>query len=214
MKRLIFVILFCAMFAPLISAETLADLKTRFRYRVDEVDTTKAFFTDSSLTHWLNMSQEAVVQLGKFIPKTTKIHLDTLRVFALPSGFRSVKQIFGMSQNTMEPYPIYPNPGFMAEEVMMYFSVIWINPDSANLIIKVGAAENPDDTIYVEYLSTANVLTTDTSTVEAPANLTHLIIKQGIGHYYEALHMRGHAQAIWQEVRMDMGLLQQGAAQR
>ena len=213
MKRLIFVILLCAAFTVSVSAETLGDLKTLLRYRLDEVDANKAFFTDSSLTHWLNMSQDAVVRLGGFIPKTTKINLDTLRVFALPSGFRSVKQIFGWDASR-EPYPVLPNPGFIGEEVTMYFSVLWINPDSANLIIKVGAAEAPEDTIYVEYLSTANVLSTDTSTVDVPADLIHLIIKEATGYYYEALHMRGHAQAIWQEVRIDMGLLKQGAPQQ
>ena len=214
MKRLLFVILVCAAFTLSVSAETLGGLKTLFRYRVDEVDATKAFFTDSSLTHWLNMSQEAVVRLGGFIPKTTKICLDTLTVFALPSGFKSVKQIFGMRPDIYEPYPIFPNPGFVSEKIAAGYSVIWITPDSANLIVKRGAADDPLDTLYVEYLSLPNVLSTDTSTVDVPADLIHLVIKEATGYYYEALHFRAHAQAIWQEVRMDMGLLQQGAPQQ
>lgn len=210
MKRLIFVILVCAIFALSVSAETLGDLKTRLRYRLDEVDVSKAFFADSSLTHWLNMSQEGVVRLGGFIPKTAKFAIGTDRVFAMPTSFRGISEIFVVSSDDSQPpYPIAENPGFLLETIGMQYSVIWINPDSANLILKMGALENPEDTIYVEYLSTANVLTSDASTVDVPADLIHLIIKEATGYYYEALHMRGHAQAIWQEVRMDMGLLQQ-----
>ncbi len=214
MKKLIFIILASVMFMPTISAETLGDLKTRLRYRLDEVDATKAFFTDSSLSHWLNMSQESVVRLGGFIPKTAKFGLDTNRAFAMPSGFRAIKKVFGIPPEDEGPYPVLRNPGFLTDVIAMQYSLIWINQDSANLILKMGAAENLEDTIYVEYLSTANVLTTDTSTVDVPADLIHLIIKEATGYYYEALHMRGHAQAIWQEVRMDMGLLKQGAPQQ
>jgi len=179
MKKLIFVILICAMFTSLISAETLGDLKTRFRYRVDEVDATKAFFTDSSLTHWLNMSQEAVVRLGGFIPKTAKYGLELNRAFAMPAGFRAIKKVFAISSDDAQgPYPILRNPGFVTDVIAMQYSLIWINQDSANLVLKMGAAENLDDTIYVEYLSTANVLNYDTSTVDVPADLIHLVIKE------------------------------------
>lgn len=215
MKKLILLMLICFVLSASISAETLDDLKTRFRYRMDEVDSTKAFFTDSSLSHWLNMSQEAVVRLGGFIPKTAKYGLGTDRSFAMPAGFRAIKKVFAISSDDSEgPYPILRNPGFLTDVIAMQYSLIWINQDSANLILKIGAVEIPEDTIYVEYLSTANVLTTDTSTVEVPADLIHLIIKEATGYYYEALHMRAHAQAIWQEVRMDMGLLQQGGRQQ
>ena len=197
------------MFSLSISAATLGDLKTLLRYRLDEVDASKAFFTDSSLTHWLNMSQESVVRLGGFIPKTAKFGLDTNRSFAMPAGFRGIKKVFAIAPEDEGPYPVLRNPGFLTDVIAMQYSLIWINPDSANLILKMGAAENIEDTIYVEYLSTANVLTSDTSTVDVPADLNHLIIKEATGYYYEALHMRGHAQAIWQEVRADMGLLQQ-----
>lgn len=215
MKRLILIILVCAIFALSVSAETLGDLKIRLRYRLDEVDVSKAFFTDSSLTHWLNMSQEGVVRLGGFIPKTAKFAIGTDRVFAMPTSFRGISEIFAVSsEGSQPPYPIAENPGFLLETIAMQYSVIWINPDSANLILKMGAIEAPEDTIYVEYMSTANVLTSDTSTVDVPADLIHLIIKEATGYYYEALHMRAHAQAIWQEVRMDMGLLQRGAPQQ
>ena len=203
------------MFTSSISAETLGDLKTRFRYRVDEVDVSKAFFTDSSLTQWLNMSQESVVRLGGFIPKTAKFGLELNRAFAMPAGFRAIKKVFAISSDDAQgPYPVLRNPGFVTDVIAMQYSLVWINQDSANLILKMGAAENLEDTIYVEYVSTANVLSTDTSTVDVPADLIHLIIKEATGYYYEALHMRGHAQAIWQEVRMDMGLLKQGASQQ
>jgi|GEM_PF-6054555 len=214
MKRLIFVVLVCVMFAPSILSETLGDLKTRFRYRVDEVNASKSFFTDSSLTHWLNMSQEAVVRLGGFIPKTAKFGLETNRSFAMPAGFRGIMQVFGVSSDYKDPYPILRNPGFVSDVIAMQYSIIWINQDSANLILKMGVVENPEDTIYVEYMSTANVLTGDTSTVDVPADMIHLVIKESTGYYYEALHMRAHAQAIWQEVRTDMGLLQRGASQQ
>lgn len=202
------------MFAPSISGETLGGLKTLLRYRLDEVDATKSFFTDSGLTHWLNMSQESVVRLGGFIPKTAKFGLDTNRSFAMPAGFRGINKVFGINSDYKDPYPILRDPGFLNDVIAMRYSLIWINQDSANLILKMGATENPDDTIYVEYMSTANVLTSDTSTVDVPADLIHLIIKEATGYYYEALHMRAHAQAIWQEVRTDMGLLQRGATQQ
>lgn len=213
MKKLTFLILICAILAPLTSAETLGSLKTLFRYRVDEVDATKAFFTDSSLTHWINLSQEAVVRLGKFVPKTAKFTVGEDRVFVMPGTFRGISKVFGMNSDWV-PYPILNNPDFRVEITETFYSIVWINPDSANLILKVGTVEDTEDTLYVEYLSTANVLTLDTSTVDVPADLIHLVIKEATGYYYEALHMRAQAQAIWQEVRADMGLLQQGAAQR
>jgi len=197
-----------------VQSATRDDLINQLRRRVHEERVPNSNFTDSSAAIWINLAQESVVRLGGFIPKTTKFELGTDRSFALPSGFRGLKKVFGITSYNEDPYPILRNPGFLLDTITMQYSLVWINQDSANLILKMGAAENTDDTIYVEYVSTANVLSYDTSTVDVPSDLIHFIIKESMSYYNDAIGNYPQSRRLWQEVRVDMGIIKPETFQR
>jgi hypothetical protein len=303
MKRLLLIFLVCLITTPFALSDNLGELKTRFRYRLDELDVNKAFFTDSALTHWLNMSQEAVVTAGNLLPRCTTVSYPSNDSITLGSNVRRVTDVMVQAQSrwtvippggtgetsgasyyvswltetqpqivlTLGPLadsawnviydadnstqyvwlgryiwdiksvlthtgdwwtPMMYNQGFVIDTLTNYYSIHRVGGSSGQLetyFYYQAPYLSDGDTIRIFYRRTAfylidklrvcfsmvpTVMTGNSTECDVADDLEHFIIEEAIGYYFQALRMYGEASRVWQQVRMDMGLIQPGAPQR
>lgn len=205
MKKVIIFILVLVFVHQFVQAETLGDLLTGFRYRIDETDSSNSVIVNAAGRYFIDQAQDKYVRMTGYLHKDTDIvYDDTTPDYALPSGFKMVEGV--MVKNNNFWYRTVPNPYFLRDTNITSWFVGWSDPATARLYMRGGTLAD-GDTVRVFYRSTASSLDTTTDTCEVPTDEQVHIIDEAILMYQEAKQNFQAQQALWQQLRIDEGVL-------
>jgi hypothetical protein len=207
MKRVVIFLLMSIAFFYSGRADTLGGLLDRFNQRIGEPDSAYAFMSNTAKMNFIDMAQDKIVRIGNFLQRRVDVTFsrDSLK-YALPVNFKKVTGVTVWGTDSVW-YQVAMNQNFATETDLFQFFIAWANPDTAEIYLK-GKQFYDGMTVRVFYLATAASLDTVTDTCEVPDDLEVYIIEEAMSFYRQAMTDYGTAQAIYQQVRLDLGVLQ------
>jgi len=144
--------------------------------------------------------------------------------YRLPRDFR--RMMFAMGRSGARWKAMAQNPGFLIDTNVTSYFVAQSEVDSADLYVQSGQFMNDNDTIRVFYLRSPSPsvvagtwavkfiyagwpseMTTDSTECELADGLEVFVVETATEYYLRYLKDYQRAQLVWQQVRMDMGVL-------
>lgn len=211
MMRTVVLAIILGIFLPCFAqAEKLVDLTKRFRVLVGEPDSTVSFCTDSSIKVYYNTGQQTVARIAGYFPQRFDVVItassDIVRqVYALPIGFRYETGVLYKNQDVWRT--VLQNKNFVHDTITYNYDVKFHTPDSAYLYIK-GSAVSQGDTVRVFYNGTVPDMNTGSDSCYIPHAMIDVLHDEAIRRYERAKRDFQEAQSQWQQIRIDLGLLQ------
>ena len=213
MKRIILIAIALVLLPFILKAQTKADMTAEFRDRIAETDTLTSLVTDTMIGTFLNHAQDKQVRMANYLPAFQDIiYSRDSSSYRLDAAF---KYETGVILRTAELWEaVLLNVNFQSDIDRFSYQIKFHTTDTAHLYIQ-GRDIYAGDTIRVFYNGTATRLTLDTTTCDVSRDLQVRIIEEAIIMYEEAKRSWTSQQLLWQQLRIDMGVVspQQGEKQ-
>lgn len=160
-----------------------------------------------------------VYTLGGFQAAQTDIIFSSdSSTYRLPADVKNITGILVGDGTTWEP--AVPNPMFAKDLGPRQFDVHFKARDTALLYLR-GTFQDDDtvrvfyqktlqanDTIRVEYVGIPTDMALSSTDCAVPDDLEEFLVEEAIGYYFTYKNDEVKAQAWWQKVRLDMGVLE------
>lgn len=204
MFRYIGVILLIVLLHSSANSVTLQNLINDLRALAGEKDTLLSLFSDDDASKWLNMSQDKIVRLGGYLPKSTVIiYASDSQSLALPTDFRSMHSNGALLWKAGMWSRMLNNPGLMVDTNVANFFIGWVHEDSARMFSK-GTILMTGDTVRLFYFAFATDMLTTDSVCHVPADMHVDIVEEAMGYVEQSRKRYDIQQIIKGQVRSDM----------
>ena len=175
---------------------------------------------------WDNEDEaRVVIKLGGFESVRVKFPItsNTDR-YLLPEDFRSEIAVLLFANNKSTWSHIFSNPGFMIDTNIVAYSINWFTRDTAFIFIRQDLIQlapgdtlavfyrrslRAGDTIRVLFHSIPTEMSTPSTECQLPDDLEEFVVEEAIGYYFRYKNDEIKAQSVWEQVRLDMGVLKE-----
>lgn len=144
--------------------------------------------------------------------------------YVLPEDFRNITGALYSRSTSAGFRRIFPNLHFLIDTNIVSYSIHWKNRDTALFYLSQNAelktldsvsvfyqrTLQSGDTVRILYSGIPTVMTNSTIECQLPNDLEEFVIEEAIGYYFTYKMNEAIAQAWWQKVRIDMGVLRPG----
>lgn len=166
-----------------------------------------------------------IIKLGGFqdVQYTFLYSSDSSR-YDLPENFRNITAALYSRSTSAGFRRIFPNPSFLIDTNIVSYSIHWKNRDTALFYLSQNAelktldsisifyqrTLESGDTVRILYSGIPTEMALSTTECQLPDDLEEFVVEEAIGYYFTYKMNEPIAQAWWQKVRIDMGILRPG----